>query len=155
MYRNKKELYELVRERIDERSFDMEIDKRVKGYGGLLSEDAAAHLLVDEMGVDLAVTGRIADMSQGDSVSLSVRVTDIGKIREFSRKNGSMGRVINLTIADDSGTCRLTLWDSDVEYVQTGKISTGSTIRIVNGYVKVTDFGVEVNIGRWGAFTVE
>ena len=155
MNKTKNELYELVKDRMDEETFESEIKKRVKDYEGLLSAEAVAYLIADELGADIAETAHISGLNHGDTASLEVRVDEISKVREFNRKNGTRGQVVNITISDNTGQCRLTLWDKEVEYVRSGQIQTGSRMRIVNGYVKVTDFGVEVNLGRWGSFFVE
>jgi replication factor A1 len=149
------ELYILVKDRMDKETFESEIKKRAKEYEGLLSEDAVAYLIADEQGANIAETAHISGLNHGDSANLAVQVEAIGKVREFSRKNGSRGQVVNVTISDDTGQCRLTLWDREVEHVRDGQITSGSRIRIINGYVKVTDFGVEINLGRWGSFFVE
>ena len=149
------ELYELVKDHIERGTFESEIKKRTREYEGLLSEDAAAYLIADELGADIAETAHISGLNHGNSANLAVQVEEIGKVREFSRKNGTRGQVVNITISDTTGQCRLTLWDKEVEYVRNGQIQSGSRMRIVNGYVKVTDFGVEVNLGRWGSFFVE
>jgi replication factor A1 len=154
MYKTKSELYELVKDQMTEDKFNKEIAKRYNEYEELLSEDAIAYLIVDELGKNLIETVRISDLKDGDSVSLEVKVEDIKKPREFKRKNGTMGQVANLFVTDESATCRLTLWDKDVEAVLDGKIKKGSKIRIVNGYVKDSSFGLEINIGKWGLFFV-
>ena len=155
MGKTKDELYKLVKDRMDRGTFESEIKKRTEEYEGLLSEDAVAYLVADEQGADIAESAHISGLNHGDSANLAVHVETIGKVREFSRKNGSRGQVVNISISDSTGHCRLTLWDKEVEYVRDGLIRTGSKIRIINGYVKVTDFGIEVNLGRWGNFSIE
>lgn len=154
MYKTKSELYELVKDLMAEEKFNEEITKRYNEYEELLSEDAIAYLIVDELGKNVMEKITISDLKDGDSVSLEVKVEDIKKPREFKRKNGSLGQVANIFVTDETATCRLTLWDKDVEAVLDGKIKKGSTIRIVNGYVKDSNFGLEINIGKWGLFFV-
>jgi len=154
MYKTKDELYEIIKDRIDRKDFESKIANRTEKYEGLLSPDAVAYLIADELGVNIAETAHISGLVHGDTANLDVRVEEIGGVREFKRKNGTKGQVINITISDDTGQCRLTLWDKEVEYVRTGQISPGSHLRIINGYIKVTDFGMEVNLGRWGSFIV-
>ena len=155
MKKTKYDLYELIKDSLDKETFESEIERRVKEYEGLLSEEAVAYLIAEEMGADIAETAHISDLKHGDSANLSVGVEDIGKIREFSRRDGTKGKVVNITISDSTGKCRLTLWDKEVEYIVNSQIQSGSRIRIINGYVKVTDFGMEVNLGRWGHFSIE
>lgn len=155
MHKTKSELYELISDLMPKDRFEEEIRKRLDEYEGLLSEEAIAYLMVDELGRNVMDTATISELRDGDSVSLVVTVEDIGEPREFKRKNGSIGRVANLTVTDDTAKCRLTLWDKDVDAVKTGIIRKGSRIRIVNGYVKISDFGPEINIGRWGLFFID
>ncbi len=155
MSKTRSELYELVSDLIDKEKFEEEIEKRFQEYEGLLSEEAIAYLMVDELGRSVMESTSISELKEGDSVSLIVNVEDVREPREFLRKNGSKGQVVNVEITDGTGRCRLTLWDKDVEAVRSGKIKRGSKIRIVNGYVKVSDFGTEINIGRYGQFFVD
>lgn len=138
---------------IDE--FQSEIENRYLEYDGLLSEDAIAYLIVDELGKKVVPGTTISKVKDGDSVNLTVRVEEIGSIREFSRKDGSKGHVANIVVSDDTGSCRFTLWNKDVEALTTNKIHVGSHIKIVNGYVKISNFGTEISVGRWGMYSVE
>ncbi len=135
--------------------FEEEIRKRYDEYEGLLDEDAIAYLLVDELGKTVMEKISISELKEGDSVSLVVDVEEIKEPREFKRKNGNVGQVANIFVKDETGQCKLVLWDKDVEAVKDGRIKKGTKIKIVNGYVKVSDFGTEINIGRWGTFFIE
>jgi len=155
MYKTKSELYEMVRDLMAKDKFDKEIRKRFDEYEGLLSEEAIAYLMMDELGKNVMDKMMISDLKEGDSVSMVVDVEDVKDPREFKRKNGNVGQVVNIDVKDETGRCRLTLWDKDVEAVKDSRIKKGSKIKIVNGYVKVSDFGTEINIGRWGLFFIE
>jgi len=154
MSKTKSELYKMVSDLITKDKFEEEIKKRSNEYEGLLSDEAIAYIIVDELGKDLVESVTISELKNKDNVSLTVKVEDFKEPREFKRKNGSIGQVVNLVVSDGTGKCNLTLWDKDVEVVKNDKIKKGSELRIVNGYVKVTDFGLEINIGKWGAFFI-
>jgi replication factor A1 len=155
MYKSKSELYEEIKDLMTKDEFEAEIKKRDKECGGLLTEDAISYLIVDELGKKVVPGTTILKIKNGDNVSLTVKVDEIGPIREFTKKDGTTGRVANISISDDTGSCRFTLWNKDVEALTTNKIHVGSTIKIVNGYVKVTKFGTEISVGRWGMFSIE
>jgi replication factor A1 len=155
MYKTKSELYEEIKDLMTKDEFEAEIKKRDKECGGLLTEDAISYLIVDELGKKVVPGTTILKIKNGDNVSLTVKVDEIGPIREFTKKDGTTGRVANISVSDDTGSCRFTLWNKDVEALTTNKIRVGSTIKIVNGYVKVTNFGTEISTGRWGMFSVE
>ncbi|UCE38428.1 MAG: DNA-binding protein [Thermoplasmata archaeon] len=155
MYKTKSELYELVSDLMTKDEYETEIKKRFEEYEGLLSEEAISYLIIDELKRNIVETTTISEFKDKESVSLEVRVEDIGGPREFKRKNGSLGQVVNITVFDKTGKCRLTLWGKDVETVKNKIIKIDSKIKIVNGFVKITDFGPEINIGRWGLFFVD
>ncbi len=155
MYKTQSELYELVSDVMDKAGFDEEIKKRFEENEGLLSEDAIAYLIVDGLGKNAFESMTISELCDKQSVSLVVKVEGINEPREFKRKNGTIGQVANIVVADSTAKCRLTLWDKDVEAVKDKRIKIGSRIRIANGYVKVSDFGLEINIGRWGQFFID
>jgi replication factor A1 len=155
MEKNKSEIFEMIKDLMSKEDFEREVQTRFDSYEGLLNKDAVAYLIVDEMGRNVIESKKISDLKNGDSVSISVFVEGLGEVREFKRKDGTPGRVANLTVSDKAGFCRFTLWNKDVEAIQNLAIKVGSKIKIVNGYVKVTDFGTEISTGRWGMFSVE
>jgi replication factor A1 len=155
MYKTKSELYDLVKDIMTQEEFESEIKKRMEEYEGLLSEEAISYLIVDEKGRIIPTKQKVSDLKHGESVSVDVKVHEIKEPREFKRKNGSKGHVVNIVVFDETGKCRLTLWDKDVEAVKSGIITNDSEIRIVNGYVKVTDFGTEISCGRWGLLFID
>ncbi len=155
MYKTKSELYEEIKDIMSWDDFEAEIKKRDVECGGLLSEEAISYLIVDELGKKVIPGTTISKIQNGDNVSLTVKVEEIGSIREFNKKDGTTGRVANITVSDYTGSCRFTLWNKDVDALTNNKIHVGSTIKIVNGYVKVTNFGTEISTGRWGMFSIE
>jgi replication factor A1 len=155
MNKTKSQLYELISDLMDRDAFEAEISSRFQDYEGLLSEDAISYLIVDELKRNEIESADISKLKAGESVTIEVEVEGIKDPREFTRKNGSTGQVVNISIANETGRCRLTLWDSDVEAVKSSIIKIGSRLKIVNGYVKISDFGPEINIGRWGRFFVK
>jgi replication factor A1 len=155
MYKTKPELYELVKDLMTQEEFESEIKKRIEENEDLLSEEAISYLIVDEKDRIIPTKQKVADLKHGESASLDVKVQEIKEPREFKRKNGSSGQVVNVIVFDETGKCRLTLWDKDVEFVKSGIITIDSKIKIVNGYVKVTDFGTEISCGRWGLLFID
>lgn len=102
-------------------------------------------------------TKKISQLREGQqSVDIVCRVVRIYESREFERDDKTKGKVVNLTIGDETGVARLVLWDEDVGLVEKSMIKEGDTIKIEKGYVKVrwTDGGrfdePEVNVGRYG-----
>jgi replication factor A1 len=147
--------YEKVKDLVSEDAFERSIDEAIVEWGGLLDRDAASMLVVERLGRSVASIARIADLEEGMEVSLRAEVVSVSPLREFSRKDGSRGRVVNLDLRDDSGACRFVLWDDDVELVERGKIAPGTRVRALDCFVRRTNFGLEVSRGKFGALLVE
>lgn len=150
MQKTKEQLYDQIKDLKTKKEFNSEIKKRQKENDDLLDEDTIALLIVDELGRNQQNISKISDLQPGTDTTIYAKVTNISKSRTFNRKNGSSGRVINLEITDELGTCGLALWDQDVELVKNGSIKIGTNVKVINGYVKDGFNGLEINIGRYG-----
>jgi len=150
MQKTKNQLYEQIKDLKTKEEFNKVINKLQKDYDNLFDKDAAALLIVDELGRNKENIITISELKANDECTVFATVTNIKNQRSFSRKNGSSGRVTNLEISDDTGTCGLALWDKDTEIVKNKTIQKGTKIKIINGYVKDGFNGIEINVGKWG-----
>ena len=82
------------------------------------------------------------------NVDIVVEVTEKQEPRTFE-KFGRQGRVCNATIKDDSGECKLTLWNDDCD-----KIDAGDKIHLTNGYVNEWQGELQVTTGKFGKLEV-
>jgi replication factor A1 len=119
-------------------------------FGGLLDEESLRNLALDELGMLVMNKKKIIDMKDKEAVSLEVRVSKIYEIREFARKDGSTGKVRNVVIEDETGSCRLVLWDDDADLPEILGIADGDQLELRNCYVKFSDYGVDISRGRTG-----
>jgi ssDNA-binding replication factor A large subunit len=147
--------YEKVRHLLDPDAFNTQLEDVIREWGGLLDRDAAAMVVVERLGGQIASFARIADLEEGMEANLRATVTGISPVRTFTRQDGTGGRVVNLELRDESGFCRFALWDEDVSLVDRGKITVGATVRALDCYVKRTNFGLDVVRGKFGALVVE
>jgi hypothetical protein len=147
--------YEKIQHRLDRKAFDAQVEDVIREWGGLLDTDAAAMVVVERLGGQVASFARIADLEEGMEANLRATVTAITPVRTFTRQDGAGGRVVNLELRDESGFCRFALWDDDVGLVERGKITVGATVRALDCYVKRTNFGLDVGRGKFGALVVE
>ncbi|WP_048144107.1 OB-fold nucleic acid binding domain-containing protein, partial [Methanosarcina sp. 2.H.T.1A.15] len=85
-------------------------------------------------------------------VNFIARIVSVFDIKEFTRNDGTIGRVGNLIVGDETGKVKLTLWDNMADLIKNGKITVGQTVQ-VSGYAKQGYSGVEVNIGNNGVLT--
>ena len=118
------------------------IEKKKNELAGLVSETGAAHIVANELGVKTLERARPAVRSIGE-LSENMREADIiGRVvrvfppREFSRKDGSLGRVANIIIGDETATIRVSFWDRGVEVIDHHGLEVGTPVKLVGGYIK-------------------
>ena len=85
-------------------------------------------------------------------VNFIARIISVFDTKEFTRNDGTIGRVGNLIVGDETGKVKLTLWDNMADLIKMGKIKAGQSVQ-VSGFAKQGYSGVEVNIGNNGVLT--
>jgi len=121
------------------------------GYNGLeVSVEKAEPDADAEIDVDLDGRTDIDSLSMGQSdVNVQGIVLGTESIRTFDRDDGSEGRVANLTLGDESGRIRVTLWDDRSDRAE--ELDTGTPVEVVDGYVRERDGSLELHVGDRGA----
>ncbi|QHS16872.1 single-stranded DNA binding protein [Halopenitus persicus] len=122
-----------------------------EGYNGLevsankVEPDADA-----EVDVQLLDTYRVEDLTLGASdVTLVGTVLEAGDVRTFSRDDGTEGRVANLTLGDETGRVRVTMWDDRADLAT--EFEAGEVVEVVDGYVRERDDDLELHVGNRGS----
>jgi replication factor A1 len=121
------------------------------GFNGVeVSIDKAEPAPDEDVDVQVLDTYRVEDLSLGLSdVNLKGKVLDTSEIRTFDRDDGSEGRVANLTVGDETGRVRVTLWDEQADRAE--ELDTDVTVEVVDGYVRERDGSLELHVGSRGA----
>ncbi|OTF08908.1 single-stranded DNA binding protein [Halorubrum sp. SD612] len=124
-----------------------------EGYSGLeVSADKVEPDEDAEVDVQVLDTYRVEDLTLGASdVDLVGQVLDTDSIRTFDRDDGSEGRVANLTVGDETGRVRVTLWDGKADLAE--EFDPGEVVEVGDGYVRERDGDLELHVGDRG--TVE
>ncbi len=142
------EYYKKLEGKLTRDEFKLKVEEKITDMNGLCDLKTAAMLVSSEMGINEAV--KIKDMSKDRSnVVFIAKVLSVSDIREFSRDNDTIGRVVNLNLADDTGSIKAALWDEASDLVKIGDIKPGQSLK-VKGYIKEGKSGLEVNVGRGG-----
>jgi len=121
------------------------------GYSGLeVSVDEAEPDPDVEIDVTPGGAATVESLTLGQSeVNLRGLVLDTGTVRTFDRDDGSTGRVANLTLGDETGRVRVTLWDDRAD--RAAEIDPGTAVEVVDGYVRERDGDLELHVGDRGA----
>jgi len=155
MQKNKNQLYEEIKDLKTKKEFISELNKIKKETDDLFDEDTAALLIVDKLGRNKQNICKISELKPEMECTVSGKITKLNPLKKFNRKNGSTGKVINLELTDETGSCGLALWDKDVELVTKKTIEIGSKAKVINGYIKNGFNGIEINVGRWGLIEID
>lgn len=93
---------------------------------------------------ELTKVSELTPTSKG--VNLKVKVVGKTEPREVvSRKDGSIHRVAEAIVGDETGIILMTLWDARIDEVEVGDV-----LKIVNAFVTLYRGSMRLNIGRYG-----
>lgn len=148
-------IYEKLSSIISKEDFLERLQQKVESMGGLCDETMAAMMVASELGVSYENRQplKIKDITaESGNVSFVAKVVTVFDIREFTRNDGTTGRVGNLIVGDETGKIRLTLWDNMADHIKEGRAQPGQNIQ-VSGFVKQGYSGIEVHIGNNGVLT--
>jgi ssDNA-binding replication factor A large subunit len=125
------------------------IQTKMTELSGLISEEGAAHIIANELGVELVAASSTMKMS---SLAAGLRnVETVGKVtqkydvREFQSARGP-GKVGSFVIADDTGSIRVVLWNDQAEKLNTFK--QNDTLKISSGYVRDNRGRIELHLNE-------
>lgn len=155
MQKDINDLYQKINDLKTKEEFEKEIKNILDESDGLFDRKTAALLIVEKLDRNNSSITKIKDIKDKRECSVIAKITKISKTRNYQTKKGFNGRVINIEIADDTGTCNLVLWNKDVDLVKNNKIKKGSIVKIINGYIKNGYNGLEINIGRYGLLEIK
>ena len=144
---------EIVKKICEEKQMDHEevhlrVKEKLRQLSDLISKEGAAHIVANELGVKVYEIpknlGRRISISELNpafkGVEMLVKVLKINEVRTF-KTAAREGRVMNLLVGDESGTCRLVLWDEkQIKEVEEGFVKEGMTLKIQNCYVRENSF---------------
>ncbi|MBU0957380.1 MAG: DUF2240 family protein [Nanoarchaeota archaeon] len=123
---------------IEKEEIERKIEAKKAKLSGLISKDGAAQIVAAELGINLDKE-KVKINELGNSTK---RANFVGKIismfpvREFN-KNGREGKVLAMTVGDDSSNVRVVLWDTNhIALFEQNKIKQDDIIEVANAYVR-------------------
>jgi|Deesub1362A_J573_1020465.scaffolds.fasta_scaffold00050_40 replication factor A1 len=78
---------------------------------------------------------KIADIVPRRVVNIKGEVSGMERVREFTTKDGRLGRVGHIYLSDETGRVRVVLWNERTNIIQ--DIDIGTPILIINGFSKL------------------
>lgn len=117
---------------------ERKIEARRAKLSGLISREGAAQIIAAELGVNFTnVQLKISELMPGmRKANFIGKVISLFPVREFER-NGRPGKVANLVVADESGSIKVVLWDTNhIALIESGEIKQGSIIDVANASMR-------------------
>ena len=157
---------------LSEEELEKKVKDKVEEYGGFMSKQGVLFIIARENGLDVKspdiddyvydeleekvdydeFTIDISELKEGMSnIVLLGKILTIQKVREFVRKDQSVGKVCSFTLGDLTETVKIILWDERVEIVSQEYFKSDEFVRVVGGYAKLgQNETIEVHLGRKG-----
>ena len=142
-------IIEKIKESSDltEQQIRAKIKDKLEQLSGLISEEGAAHIIANELGIKLyepAGKLQIKNVLAGQrNVEILGKVQRIFEVREFNTGERK-GKVASFLIADETGLIRIVLWNDMVTMLE--KLKEGDIIRLKSGYVRENNNRKEVHL---------
>ena len=148
----------MVRSMVSEEEIQTKMRELDKEMGGLLNPATLRRFAMSSLGVLTPKTiqenstqmKKLADIRDREEVTVEVMVMKIPMPRSFKKKDGTQGKVINISVKDETGSCRLALWDNEVELVASLPIEEGTRLLCEQCFVKISEYGIDLSPGRCG-----
>lgn len=136
---------------LTEEEIKKKINEKMDQLSGLISEEGAAHIISNELGIKLfeEVPGKlqIKNILAGmRDVEMVGKVQQIYPVNEFQKKDGSSGKVVSMVVADETGTIRVVLWGGQTDLVK--ELKEGDTVKVISGYTKENNNRLEIHMGE-------
>ncbi len=104
--------------KLDSHELEEKIRHKINELSGLISEEGAAHIIANELGIELVRLGgeklKIKEIYAGmRGISAVGKVVRKFDVREFQKGEG-LGKVCSLIFGDETGTIRVVFWNEQV-----------------------------------------
>ncbi len=130
--------------------FEGKIKGKINELSGLISEEGAAHIIANELGVEVIPRGQarltVRELYPGmRSISLLAKVIRKFDVREFA-KGESTGKVCSMVVGDETGTVRVVAWNEQVNALR--PVGENDIILVKEGYVRDNKGSKEMHLGE-------
>ena len=79
-------------------------------------------------------------------INVVFQVTDVGEEREINKRSGETHRVCDFTVADETASITLTLWNEDIDALEVDKV-----YKLNNGFANVFQNSLRLSKGKFGS----
>jgi replication factor A1 len=142
--------------KLDSEQLEEKIKVKINELSGLISEEGAAHIIANELGVELVSSNQsklkikevYAGMKNVNTLGKVVRKFDV---REFAKGTGT-GKVCSLVLGDETGTIRVVFWNEQVGLLD--NVKENDVLLVKEAYVRENNNNKEIHLGNKGDIEV-
>lgn len=138
---------------LSKEEIEQKITAKLDQLSGLISKEGAAHIIANELGVQLeAAQGgagaqgkvKIKEIAVGArNIQTIGRVVQKYELREFN-SNGREGKVANFLLGDESGVMRVVMWNAVADNL--AKLTEKDIVKISGAYARMNQNRVELHL---------
>lgn len=128
---------------------------------GLLSDEGAIRLVAQQLSIASLPSASVSDQrivsvhAGLNNSTITGQIVSVGENREFTRSDGSQGKVLRIRVGDASGEITCVFWDSLADMVAREGLTPGSQVRLLHGYTKQAMGGeIEFHLGSRASFQI-
>ncbi|MBI2665534.1 hypothetical protein HYX12_02865 [Candidatus Woesearchaeota archaeon] len=139
----------LTSKKITAVELELKIKNKINELSGLISEEGAAHIIANELGISLVPKEEKLKVKQiyagMKDVSTIGKVLKKFEVREFAKEERK-GKVCSIILGDETGTIRAVFWNTQVDLLQ--KVQEEDVLQIKHAYVKENNNNRELHLGE-------
>ena len=141
--------------KITEKELTSKIKQKMEELSGLISEEGAAHIIANELGVQLntnIATFKVKDLTAGlRNVELAAKIIQKYDVREFNSSRGP-GKVGSFLVGDETGVIRVVLWNEQADKLKT--LNETDVVKLSSGYIRDNNGRLELHLNDRSGITV-
>lgn len=137
------------------------VEEKKNDFQDLLSDEGAALLVAQDLDIEIEQQGSLEELQINDlipnlnDVTITGRVVDVWPIREFTKRDGNIGKLARLVLTDKTGKIFCVFWDSKAEQISKHKNLQGKLLKILHGYTREgISKEVELHVGDRGDYII-
>lgn len=136
---------------------EKKIKEKVNELSGLISEEGAAHIIGNELGIELLSLSLAQKLKVKEIYAGMKNISVVGKIiqkyepRTFVKGDG-IGKVCSIILGDETGTIRIVFWNEQVDLLSS--LQLDDILRVNDAYARENNNIPEVHLGSRGTIEV-
>lgn len=141
--------------KLSEEEVNQKIQDKLEQLSGLISEEGAAHIIANELGIKLFEVGGLLQvkniLSGMRNVEITGKVIRKYELREFKTETKE-GKIASFLVADETGIIRVVLWNEQTDDFE--KINENDILKIKGAFARDNNGRKELHLSTGGVIEI-